>query len=157
MSPSPVVVPSATPKPSASKPAASVYTWPVNGAVIHDFSLEVLAYDETMGDWRTHNGLDIAASVGTEVRAVSGGTVEMVYADDLMGTTVVIDHGNGVKSIYSNLATVPTVEKGDVVSTGTVIGAVGETALAEIGRESHLHLEMSANGIEVDPTRYLPE
>ena len=157
VSPTPTVVPSAAPKPSASKPAASVYTWPVKGAVIRDFSLEVLAYDETMGDWRTHSGLDIAASVGTEVCAVSDGTVEVVYADDLMGTTVVIDHGNGVKSIYSNLAAVPTVKKGDAVSTGTVIGAVGETALAEIGREPHLHLEMSANGMEVDPTRYLPE
>lgn len=154
---SPTAEPSATPKPSASKPAASVYTWPVKGEIIHDFSLEVLAYDETMGDWRTHSGLDIAASVGTEVYAVSDGTVEAVYADDLMGTTVVIDHSDGVKSVYSNLAAVPTVEEGDLVSTGEVIGAVGETALAEISREPHLHLEMSANGMEVDPTRYLPD
>ena len=152
----PTPTPTVTPKPSAVKPAAPVYTWPVKGEIIRDFSLEVLAYDETMGDWRTHCGLDISAQLGTEVCAVSAGVVEAVYADDLMGTTVVIDHGGEIRSIYSNLAAVPTVEVGDAVKTGTVIGAVGETALAESGRAPHLHLEMSKNGHIVDPLQYLP-
>ena len=152
----PTPTPAATPTPSAVKPAALVYTWPVKGEVIRDFSLEVLAYDETMGDWRTHCGMDISAQLGTEVCAVSAGTVEAVYADDLMGTTVVIDHGKDIRSIYSNLAAVPTVEVGDAVKTGTVIGAVGETALAESGRPPHLHLEMTRNGHIVDPLQYLP-
>ena len=166
--PAPTATPAATPtpsanptpaetlKPSATKPAVSVYTWPVKGEVIRDFSLEVLAYDETMGDWRTHCGMDISAQLGAEVCAVSTGTVEAVYEDDLMGTTVVIDHGEGVKSIYSNLAAVPTVEVGDTVKPGSVIGAVGETALAESGRPPHLHLEMSKNDHVVDPLQYLP-
>lgn len=164
--PSPTPTPSAAPTPTptptpkastSSKPTASVFTWPVKGEVIHDFSLEVLAYDETMGDWRTHCGLDIAADVGTQVLAVSTGTVEEVYADDLMGTTVVIDHGNGLRSMYCNLAAIPTVEVGDEVSTGDIIGSVGTTALAENSRASHLHLEMSKDGAEVDPALYLPE
>ena len=166
--PAPTATPAATPtpsanptpaetvKPSAAKPAVSVYTWPVKGEVIRDFSLEVLAYDETMGDWRTHCGMDISAQLGAEVCAVSTGTVEAVYEDDLMGTTVVIDHGEGVKSIYSNLAAMPTVEVGDTVKPGSVIGAVGETALAESGRPPHLHLEMSKNDHVVDPLQYLP-
>ena len=158
--PTPSAVPtpssSAAPKPSASKPVASVYTWPVKGEIIRDFSLEVLAYDETMGDWRTHHGLDISAQLGTEVCSISTGTVEAVYEDDLMGTTVVIDHGGGIKSIYSNLAAKPTVVAGDVVKPGTVIGAVGETALAESGRPPHLHLEMSKGDYIVDPLQYLP-
>ena len=143
-------------KPSDDKPAVSVYTWPVKGEIIRDFSLEVLAYDETMGDWRTHCGLDISAPLGVEVCSVSAGIVEAVYEDDLMGTTVVIDHGEGVRSVYSNLAAVPAVVVGEQVKTGTVIGAVGETALAETGRPPHLHLEMSRNGYEVDPLQYLP-
>lgn len=164
-SPTPTAKPSATPtptptpaapSPSASAPTASVFTWPVKGEIISDFSLEVLAYDETMGDWRTHCGVDISASVGTEVCAVAGGTVEQVYQDDLMGTTVVIDHGDGLRSTYSNLASTPTVSAGDAVSTGSVIGAVGETALAEHGRASHLHLEMSRDDVAVDPAEYLP-
>ena len=150
---------SQTPAPSAvpTRPTTLVYTWPVKGAVLADFSLETLAYDETMGDWRTHSGVDIAASPGTTVLAAADGTVQTVYADDLMGTTVVIDHGNGMLSTYANLQTVPTVSEGDEVHTGSVIGAVGTTAIAESGRPGHLHFELCEDGIAVDPELYLPE
>ena len=153
--PTPAPTPAA-PSPSSAPAAAPVFTWPVKGAVLRDFSLEVLAYDETMRDWRTHSGIDIAASVGTQVLAVSDGTVERVYQDDLMGTTVVIDHGNGLRSIYSNLAATPTVAEGDTVSTGRVIGAVGDTAIAE-STPAHLHFEMTRDDLAADPARYLPE
>lgn len=160
-SPSPSASPSPSPSPSPSvvptRPTALVYTWPVKGAVVADFSLETLAYDETMGDWRTHSGVDIAATPGTSVMATADGTVSRVYADDLMGTTVVIDHGNGMVSSYANLQTQPTVSEGDVVHTGTVIGAVGSSAIAESGRPGHLHFELSEDGIAVDPELYLPE
>lgn len=162
-SPTPTPAPTAQPTPSAAsspstapKAAAAVFTWPVKGEVLHDFSLEVLAYDETMGDWRTHSGLDIAADVGTQVRAVSAGTVEELYQDDLMGTTVVIRHEDGLRSTYCNLAATPAVAVGDEVTTGAVIGSVGSTALAESGRAAHLHLEMSRDGVTVDPAQYLP-
>lgn len=154
--PSSTPTPEAAPTPTPSAPAATAFTWPVKGTVVRDFSLEVLAYDETMGDWRTHSGIDIAADVGTQVCAVSSGTVEQVYQDDLMGTTVVIGHGDGLQSVYSNLASTPTVEAGDEVSPGSVIGSVGQTALAEGDREAHLHLEMTQDGIAVDPEQYLP-
>jgi len=134
-----------------------VYTWPVKGEIASPFSLEVLAYDETMGDWRTHSGVDISAQKGTRVLAMSSGTVRRVYEDDLMGTTVVIDHGEGLVSYYHNLSKSPTVTEGDIVVTGTVIGAVGDTALAESGRPSHLHLEVSLDERPVDPVDYLPQ
>lgn len=111
-------------------PVPAVFTWPVKGEILSGFSLEVLAYDETMGDWRTHSGVDIAASVGTNVLAISAGTVQGVYDDDLMGTCVVVDHGDGLTSTYCNLSAKPTVSEGDTVSTGTVLGVVGETAIA---------------------------
>ena len=139
------------------EPEQLVFTWPVRGEVISSFSLEVLAYDETMGDWRTHSGVDIAAAVGSRVMATAAGTVKEVYEDDLMGTTVVIDHGQGLESRYCNLGVQVTVEQGDEVSTGTVIGAVGETALAEIGRDAHLHFELCQDGQAVDPVGYLPD
>ena len=149
--------PAATPAPTPAAPAASVCTGPVKGQVVADYSLEVLAYDETMGDWRTHSGIDIAVPVGTQVLAVSAGTVASVEQDDLMGTTVVIAHAGGVESIYANLAAVPTVEAGDQVSIGAVIGAVGTTAVAESARAPHLHFEMREDGESVDPVSYLPE
>ena len=134
-----------------------VYTWPVKGEIVSNFSLEVLAYDETMGDWRTHSGVDISAQKGTRVLAMSRGTVRRVYEDELMGTTVVIDHGEGLVSYYQNLSESPTVAEGDAVVTGTVIGAVGDTAIAEGGRPSHLHLEVSLDERPVDPVSYLPQ
>jgi len=153
--PTPTSAPTQTPAPTAA-PKRTVYTWPVKGEVIYDFSLEVLAYDPTMGDWRTHSGIDIAAEQGVSVLAITGGTVESVTQDDLMGTTVTIDHGNGLKSYYANLAVTPTVSTGNNVATGAVIGAVGNTAIAEIERPSHLHFEIIKDGESVDPLQYLP-
>ncbi len=154
----PAPKPEPKPDPEPAQPTAKpVYTWPVKGEIFSDFSLEVLAYDETMGDWRTHSGVDIAAEAGTRVLAMGNGTVKQVYEDDLMGTAVVIDHGQGLESRYFNLTEKPVVSEGDAVVTGTVIGAVGDTAIAESGRPSHLHFEVVFDGKQVDPINYLPQ
>ena len=121
------------------------------------FSVEALAYNETMGDWRTHNGLDIAADRGAQVLAAAAGTVSALYQDDLMGTVVEVDHGQGLVSQYANLAATPTVKVGDVVSTGTIIGSVGGTAALESGLASHIHYALLKEGCPVDPADYLPE
>ena len=136
------------------QPAACV--WPVKGEIERRYSVETLAYDVTMKDWRTHDGVDVLADKGTVVRAASDGTVESITQDDLYGTTVTIDHGNGLKSTYSNLADKPTVKQGDSVGAGDVIGSVGATALCEVGQGSHVHIAMSKDGNSVDPTKYLP-
>lgn len=157
-SPKPTPEPSPEPEPSPSPtPAALVFTWPVKGTILSDYSVEALAYDVTMGDWRTHSGLDIAASPGTEVKATAAGTVSAIYEDDFLGTTVVITHNDTLTSLYANLASVPTVKVGDTVSTGTVIGSVGRTAAAESGLDSHLHFAMFRSESAVNPTDYLPE
>ena len=150
----PEPTPASTPEPT---PAVSIFVWPVRGQVVAGWSLEVLAYDETMGDWRTHSGMDIAAPVGTQVMAAAAGTVERVEQDDLMGTTVTISHADGLESIYANLGELPTVEAGDQVSAGDVIGAIGTTALAESAQPPHLHFEMTRDGESVDPVSILPE
>ena len=158
--PSPAPTPTPTPVPSQVPTAlwgTDIYTWPVKGEIVGDFSLEVLAYDQTMGDWRVHDGLDIAAAVGTNVKAASAGTVSKVYQDDLMGTVVVVSHKDGLESVYANLAAQPAVEAGDEVTTGAVLGMVGDTAIAEVGKPAHLHFEMRKDGINIDPMEYLPQ
>ncbi len=109
------------------------------------------------GDWRVHDGVDIAADLGTQVRAPAGGTVSDFYTDDLMGTTVVILHADGVMSTCSNLAAPVAVEIGDTVLTGDIIGTVGRTAIAESEEASHIHLSMTKDGVSVDPLEYLPQ
>ncbi|MBQ8801318.1 MAG: M23 family metallopeptidase, partial [Clostridium sp.] len=59
-------------------------------------------------------------------------------------------------STYSNLADKPAVSVGQEVDTGTVLGTVGNTAIAESAMPAHLHLEMTRNGEAVDPAIYLP-
>ena len=134
-----------------------VYTWPVKGQVLRTFTAEVLAYDPTMGDWRTHCGVDIAAEAGLKVLAAGEGQVEEVYSDPMMGTTVTVQQPDGITAVYSNLAEEVAVSVGDAVETGAVLGTVGGTAIAESGMESHLHLELLAEGNHVDPLDYLPE
>ncbi len=139
------------------RPTATVYTWPVNGEILRDFSVETLALDPTLQDWRTHGGLDLAAAEGSKVIAMCSGTVSKVYRDGLMGATVMIDHGNGLTSALCSLGEAPSVKEGDAVETGTVVGTVGNTAIAEIGVPSHIHLETWLNGERVDPMDYLPQ
>ena len=72
-----------------------------------------------------------------------------------MGTTVVLTHDGGYDTIYSNLQSVPTVEIGDYVTAGQVIGSVGKTALSESSEPPHLHFGVTKDGEYVDPADYL--
>lgn len=136
--------------------ADSSFVWPVSGEIEIPYAVDSLIYNRTMSDWRTHAGIDIYAALGTQVMAASSGVVEKIYTDDLYGVTVVIDHMNGLRSIYSNLAEQPTVSVGDSVLPGEVIGAVGTSALAEAGEVTHLHFSMTLDGAAIDPTDFLP-
>lgn len=133
-----------------------IFIWPVIGEIEVDYSPASLIYNKTMADWRTHSGVDIAAQIGTKVMAVADGTVESIGTDDMYGTVVRINHGDGLVSVYANLAAVPTVKEGDSVTMGSVIGSVGDTALGEAGEVAHLHFEMIKNDLSVDPADYLP-
>ena len=131
--------------------------WPVEGEIQREYSMDTLQYDQTMSDWRTHDGLDLAAEPGTKVLAVRAGTVMKVYSDDLYGTSVLIDHGDGLMMCYANLEQIPTVYEGDAVKAGDVIGSVGDTAKCESAQGAHLHLSAVLNEHSVSPIDYLPK
>ena len=131
--------------------------WPVEGEIQRDYSMDTLQYDQTMADWRTHDGVDLSADIGTKVTAALPGTVLRVFTDDLYGTTVVIDHGDGLVISYANLEQIPTVYEGDTVSAGDVIGSVGDSAKCESSQSAHLHLSAELNGESVSPLEYLPK
>ena len=135
--------------------APSIVVAPLRGETVAAFSMDALQYNETLGDWRTHDGIHIAAPAGTSVVAASGGTVRSVAEDDLLGTTVVIDHDGGYQTTYANLQATPTVQEGDTVSAGEIIGAVGTTAAAETAQGPHLHFGVTLDGEAVDPQEFL--
>ena len=140
----------------AEAAASAPFVWPVQGDITLPYSVTALIFNEKMGDWRTHAGVDMAAPLGTQVVAVSAGQIESVKADDMGGMTVVIQHAGGLKSVYSNLASMPTVYEGDNVMTGEVIGAVGATAAGETKENPHLCFSMTLDGQSVNPADYLP-
>ena len=112
-------------------------------------------YDETMADWRTHNGLDIQAAEGDSVKTAADGTVLSVKNDELMGTTVIIEHADGYTTQYSSLMPDPPVSEGQKVNAGDIIGCVGNTAAAENSMGPHLHFSVSKDGKVIDPAEYV--
>ena len=140
---------------TAPKPSETVKTqpnvMPVHGDIIRPFSNGELVKDETLGVWRTHDGVDIKADVGTPVKAMNKGTVTEVKNDPLMGYTVIIDHGNGITAWYQSLSKAVDVTEGDSVNSGQTIGTVGDTAESEAAERSHLHFAVKKNGSWVDP------
>ncbi len=136
--------------------SADIFTLPSGNTITKDYSGEELVYSETMQDWRTHNGIDFAANEGDDVLAVADGTVEAVTDNGMYGTTVIILHSDGLRSIYSNLADNLVIAEGDAVARGGIIGNVGNTATAEVAEPPHLHFEMSLNEEIVNPHDYLP-
>lgn len=138
---------------AANEPAQ----WPLEGQVLSSYSRDTLTYSQTMADWRTHEGLDIAADTGAPVLAAQSGTVTAVYEDDYLGSVVVVSHSGDISTLYANLSDTPAVEVGDTVSAGQEIGQVGNTALLEISEPSHLHFEVLSGGEPMDPLDYLPK
>lgn len=124
-------------------------------SIINEFSSGELVKNATTGSWQTHNGTDISAEVGADVYAVSSGEISAVKNDPLWGVTVVIDHKNGFKTRYCGLGAELSVQQGDNVSSGDVIGAVGETADIESALAPHLHIEITHNGEYIDPMTVL--
>ena len=124
-------------------------------SVLSPFSGGELVKNETTGTWQTHNGIDIAAEVGADVFAAENGEIASVTNDPLWGVSVVIDHKNGFTTKYCGLGADLAVQQGDTVDSGTVIGAVGETADIESSMPPHLHIEVTHNGKFIDPMTVL--
>lgn len=133
------------------------FSLPVDGEISMDFSDSVPVFSPTMGDWRTHLGVDVVCELGTEVLAVADGTVSKVWEDPFMGMCVSVEHSGKAVSIYRNLAKEvgDGIVEGCTVKAGDVLGTVGETAMNEIAQEPHLHYELTVDGKIVDPKEHI--
>lgn len=132
-------------------PYQDYYSLPLGTDILKDYSPDKPTYSATMGDWRTHSGIDFKAAEGEQVKAISYGTVTNIYDDTLWGTVVTIDHGNGVIAKYCgfNKDTLE-IKKGTEVESGSLLGYLG-TIPCEKSELSHLHFEISYNGENVEP------
>lgn len=130
------------------------YRLPIAGELQKEFSVDELLWDETMQDWRTHNGIDIAAEEGTEVVAAAPGTVMEAYEDEMYGTTVKVMHDDNVVTVYKNLAKT-VVGKDDILDEGQMIGTVGNTGSFETAQTPHLHFEVILEDKNINPLDFI--
>lgn len=106
------------------------------------------------GTWKFHKGIDMAAPKGSNVYACKSGTATTVTAmNPVYGNYVVLKHDNGMTSLYAHMNDI-SVTKGQLVSTGQIIGHVGTTGQST---GPHLHFEIHMNGEAQDPRLYLKD
>jgi murein DD-endopeptidase MepM/ murein hydrolase activator NlpD len=94
-----------------------------------------------------HSGIDLANTKGTPILAANSGQVVLAETQSLTGNTIVLDHGMGLLTLYAHLESM-SVEKGDYISKGQEIGAMGSTGFST---GSHLHFETQLMGVYIDP------
>jgi murein DD-endopeptidase MepM/ murein hydrolase activator NlpD len=124
--------------------------WPVMGPITSSFGQRE---DPFNGEGAFHSGIDISASFGTPVHAAADGVVQTASMESGYGREVVIDHGNGIQTLYGHLSGF-AVTVGQQVREGQIIGYVGMS-----GRSTgpHLHYEVRIHNTPVNPHRYLRE
>ena len=102
------------------------------------------------GQYKSHTGMDIASNQGTAVYACDSGTVALAGWNGGYGNCIIIDHGNGYRTLYGHLSVI-SVSEGQTVSQGNTIGQVGSTGNST---GPHLHLEVFKNGNRIDPEQF---
>lgn len=123
--------------------------WPIRGEVTTRFGVNHWPYQAT------HTGIDISdgqrAGV-TPINPFKSGTVVFAgRSNNGLGNHVIVDHGNGVTSVYAHLSSI-TVAVGQVVTQGVILGYEGSTG---VSTGTHLHFEIRVNGMAADPTQFI--
>lgn len=131
------------------------FAMPVFGEVTFEYAMDRLVYSKTLDEWRAHSGVDLGADRGTPVKVVADGVVTEVKNDPRFGVTVIVEHENGIKTLYANLASGDMVTPNQKVKQGEIIGSVGNTAIIEAAEPAHLHFEVLKDNKLVDPKGYL--
>lgn len=140
-----------------AKKVAKTFEMPLSGEIIKPYSNGELVKSETLGDWRTHDGIDIAAKQATPVKSCGDGVVTEIGENGMWGMCITIDHGEGVKSVYCGLNQTVQVKLDQDVSLGDVIGSVGTTNQMESSMPEHLHFGMKKDDKWVDPSEYIKQ
>lgn len=129
-----------------------VFSAPLKGEIQKMYSTDKVIYSKTLEQWKTHDGIDISADEGTEVKSIEKGIVDSVQNDSFYGTTIQIEHKSGYRSVYCNLDENVYVTVGESVVKGQKIGKVGNTSIGEYLDSPHLHFMLYLNEESIDPT-----
>ena len=142
---------------SDNVPTIITFATPVADAYIgQDYTDSAIVWQPTLNQYQTHLGIDYVATNGTRVNSAYTGMVEEVGENLLDGKYVVINHGDGLTTVYTCLQEI-MVSKGAKVSTGEQIGTVGNSGIKEYKTGDHLHFEVRKDGTCINPYTYLTE
>ncbi len=134
-----------------TKAAPTSYVLPLGTDMGKDFSRGVPVYNDVMADWRTHDGIDFNGAYGDGVKAIADGYIRDIYTDEIMGPTVVIDHGGEVIATYCGVEASEDLKKGMHVDKCDKIGILSTIPSESDADFPHLHLEISIDGEICDP------
>ena len=137
-------------KPDEPEEPTLSFESPVNGTVSLEYSDTVLVWNDTLGQYEVHLGVDFTGD-DLSVFAAEAGTVSEVGTDVLEGNYVVIDHEDGYQTRYYSLDENIEVAKGDTVEKGQLLGTMSTSRGSESLAGNHLHFEMSKDGTDINP------
>lgn len=122
--------------------------WPLKARISSSFGWRK---DPFTGEKKFHEGIDLAAKEGTDIKAVMSGKVQITDNQKGYGKIVILDHGHGFETLYAHNSDI-MVKAGDWVTKGSTIAKVGST-----GRSTgaHLHFEVKRDGKNLDPEKFL--
>lgn len=129
-------------------------TWPINGNVILNYSMDSTVYFATLNQYKYNSALIIQANVNDKVLSAANGTVKDIYVDEETGNTLSVDLGNGYTAIYGQLKDV-SVQIGDTIEKGSTIAYISEPSKYYSVEGSNLYFKLTKNDEPVNPLNYL--
>lgn len=129
-------------------------SWPVQGEIILDYSMDTTIYYKTLDQYKCNPGILIASDVNTPANAAFDGTVVSVDNDASLGNTVTVDMGNGYIAVYGQLKDV-LVKEGDLVVKGQALGSIAQPTKYFTQEGAHLNFQLKKDDQPIDPKAYM--
>ncbi len=140
-------------EPSGGEDAVK-FVSPIEGAS-YTVEYNVIYTNETLGWIYRHKAVDFEAAAGTEVKCMADGKIESISYSEETGNIILVDHGDGLKTLYRFVEPDSSLREGADIKKGETLGVVAEAYGIEHKDGEHLHLEVELNGKAADPTEYL--
>lgn len=129
--------------------------WPVSGSIVMNYSVDKVIYDVTLDQYRTNDNICISGSVGQAVVAAADGVVVDISSTRENGNTIVVEHGNGWSTTYSQLQSDMLVSVGDVITAGQEIGYISNPSIYSVLLGNHLEFKVVKDNETIDPKMIL--
>jgi len=131
-------------------PAEEGLLWPMDGNVIMNYSMDATIYHATLDQYKYNPAIIISGAVNNKVYSVAKGKITDISQNEVTGTTVTVDLGDGYQAIYGQLKEL-NFDEGDYLESGHVIGYVSEPTKYYSVEGSNLYFELQKDGEPIDP------